>query len=72
MDGLPQVTFAHIGGSGTWGFRYPDGALDGHPYLSARVVEADIRTDVPRYRVFVDGQQVSEPTDVSRWWRDDP
>ncbi|MBW3605638.1 MAG: putative hydro-lyase [Actinobacteria bacterium] len=33
--------------------------------------DADIRTDVPRYRVFVDGEQVAEPTDVRAWWRDD-
>jgi purine nucleoside phosphorylase len=45
MDELPRVTFAHIGGSGTWGFRYPDGALDGHPYLSVQVVDPDIRTE---------------------------
>src|SRR4051794_4893284 len=47
MDELPRVSFAHIGGSGTWGFRYPDGTLDGHPYLSVRVVEPDIRTETP-------------------------
>lgn len=47
MDELPQVTFAHIGGSGTWGFRYPDGTLDGHPYLSVAVEDADIRTETP-------------------------
>jgi 5'-methylthioadenosine phosphorylase len=47
MAELPQVEYAHIGGSGTWGFRYPDGALDGHPYLSVSVVEPDIRVDTP-------------------------
>jgi 5'-methylthioadenosine phosphorylase len=47
MAELPRVDFAHIGGSGTWGFRYPDGALDGHPYLSVGVVEPDIRVDTP-------------------------
>lgn len=47
MTQLPRVEFAHIGGSGTWGFRYPDGALDGHPYLAVEVVEPDIRVETP-------------------------
>ncbi len=44
---LPRVQFAHIGGSGTWGFRYPDGALGGHPNLSVDVIDPDIQTDTP-------------------------
>lgn len=32
---------------------------------------ADVRTDLPRYRVFRDGAFVDEPTDVSDLWRDD-
>lgn len=32
---------------------------------------ADIRTDVPRYRVFRDGQLVDEVTDIGSLWRDD-
>jgi 5'-methylthioadenosine phosphorylase len=47
MTELPRVAYAHIGGSGTWGFPYPDGALDGHPYLSVGVVEPDIRVETP-------------------------
>jgi uncharacterized protein YcsI (UPF0317 family) len=31
----------------------------------------DIRTDVPRYRVFRDGVAVDAPTDVLRYWRND-
>jgi uncharacterized protein YcsI (UPF0317 family) len=31
----------------------------------------DIRTDVPRYRVWRDGVLVDEPHDLMRWWRDD-
>jgi uncharacterized protein YcsI (UPF0317 family) len=32
---------------------------------------ADLRTDVPRYRVHRDGEVVDEPTDVRDVWRDD-
>ena len=31
----------------------------------------DIRTDVPRYTVYRDGELVDEPTDVTSSWRDD-
>ena len=47
MIDLPRVTFAHIGGSGTWGFPYPDGTLAGHPYLDVRVVDPDIQVETP-------------------------
>jgi uncharacterized protein YcsI (UPF0317 family) len=32
---------------------------------------ADLRTDLPRYRVYRDGAQVAEPTDIRDLWRDD-
>jgi uncharacterized protein YcsI (UPF0317 family) len=32
---------------------------------------ADLRTDLPRYRVYENGQLVDEPTDICAWWRDD-
>jgi uncharacterized protein YcsI (UPF0317 family) len=32
---------------------------------------ADLRTDLPRYRVWRDGRLVDEPTDVTGVWRDD-
>ncbi|WP_374224997.1 putative hydro-lyase [Streptomyces sp. RK62] len=32
---------------------------------------ADLRTDLPRYRVWRDGELVDEPTDVRAHWRDD-
>lgn len=32
---------------------------------------ADLRTDLPRYRVWRDGELVDEPTDVTELWRDD-
>jgi uncharacterized protein YcsI (UPF0317 family) len=31
----------------------------------------DIRTDVPRYTVYQDGEKVDEPTDINAYWRDD-
>ena len=33
--------------------------------------DADLRTDLPRYHVFRDGELVDEPTDLMRYWRDD-
>lgn len=32
---------------------------------------ADLRTDLPRYRVYRDGQLVAEPAEVRDLWRDD-
>lgn len=32
---------------------------------------ADLRTDLPRYRVWHDGELVVEPTDATAHWRDD-
>ena len=33
--------------------------------------DIDIRTDLPRYRVFKDGKLVDEPTDIAKYWSDD-
>lgn len=43
----------------------------GLPYPSIVAQGADLRTDVPKYRVFQNGQLADEPTDLHRWWRDD-
>ncbi|MBI5263689.1 MAG: putative hydro-lyase [Bradyrhizobium sp.] len=43
----------------------------GNPHIPALGADLDIRTDVPRYRVWVDGEVVEEPTDVIKHWRDD-
>ncbi|MCP4662647.1 MAG: putative hydro-lyase [bacterium] len=32
---------------------------------------ADLRTDLPRYRVFRDGELVAEPAAIDSYWRDD-
>lgn len=39
--------------------------------LSTLAPGADLRTDLPRYRVWRDGVLVDEPTDVRGVWRDD-
>lgn len=31
----------------------------------------DLRTDLPRYRVYQHGKLIDEPTDIRRWWRED-
>ena len=43
----------------------------GSPVPTATAPEADLRTDLPRYRVFEHGEFVAEPTDITAWWRDD-
>jgi uncharacterized protein YcsI (UPF0317 family) len=43
----------------------------GDPALPMLGEGIDIRTDVPRYRVFRHGRCVEEPTDILGWWRDD-
>ena len=43
----PSAPLAHIGGSGTWAFPYPNGALAGHTYLSVEVTQPDIRVATP-------------------------
>ena len=32
---------------------------------------SDLRTDLPRYRLFVDGAHADSATDATGWWRDD-
>ena len=43
----------------------------GYPYLPTLADDLDIRTDVPRYRVFRDGEYVEDVTDIRDLWRDD-
>ena len=40
-------------------------------FRTALAPEADLRTDIPRYRVWRDGELVAEPTDVVDVWGDD-
>ena len=43
----------------------------GDPMLPTLGRDIDIRTDVPRYRVFRDGELAKEVTDISALWSDD-
>ena len=43
----------------------------GDPTPAGIAAAADVRTDVPRYRVFRDGELVDEPADVTGYWRSD-
>jgi uncharacterized protein YcsI (UPF0317 family) len=43
----------------------------GDPAIPALGDDLDIRTDLPRYRVWRDGAVVDEPSDIRKWWRDD-
>jgi uncharacterized protein YcsI (UPF0317 family) len=43
----------------------------GDPRIPALGADLDIRTDVPRYRVWRDGEVTCEPTDIMAQWRDD-
>ena len=43
----------------------------GDPAIPALAADLDIRTDIPRYRVWRDGEVVEEPTDIMSHWRDD-
>jgi uncharacterized protein YcsI (UPF0317 family) len=43
----------------------------GDPRLPGLGIDLDIRTDLPRYRVWHRGELVAEPTDLREAWRDD-
>lgn len=43
----------------------------GDPRLPALGTDLDVRADLPAYSVFVDGERVAQPTEVSDRWRDD-
>src|SRR5437868_9376722 len=43
----------------------------GNPHIPSLGLDLDIRTDLPRYRVWRDGEVVEEPTDIMAHWRDD-
>lgn len=43
----------------------------GDPHVPVLGADLDIRTDVPRYRVFRKGQLVAEPAGIGEYWRED-
>jgi uncharacterized protein YcsI (UPF0317 family) len=43
----------------------------GSPKIPALGADFDIRTDIPRYRVWKDGELVGEPSDLNSIWRND-
>ncbi len=43
----------------------------GNPHLPTLAEDLDIRSDVPRYHIFRDGEFVEEVTDISAYWRED-
>jgi uncharacterized protein YcsI (UPF0317 family) len=43
----------------------------GSPHVPALAADLDIRTDLPRYRVWRDGALTEEPGDLLALWRDD-
>jgi uncharacterized protein YcsI (UPF0317 family) len=43
----------------------------GNPRIPSLGLDLDIRTDLPGYRVWRNGEVVDEPTDVMAHWRDD-
>jgi uncharacterized protein YcsI (UPF0317 family) len=43
----------------------------GNPHLPMLAQDLDIRTDIPRYHVFRDGEFIEEVTDIRPHWQDD-
>lgn len=43
----------------------------GDPHVPELGADLDIRTDLPRYRVWRNGEPVAEPEDIREFWRDD-
>lgn len=43
----------------------------GNPHPRLMAPEADLRTDLPKYSVFREGELIGEPEDIIKYWRDD-
>ncbi|MGB3386820.1 MAG: putative hydro-lyase [Pseudaminobacter sp.] len=42
----------------------------GSPMVT-QVANADLRTDLPRYSVYKDGKLIDQPSDITKYWRDE-
>ena len=47
------------------------GVLEAGEYSSSLLPEGDIRTDIPSYRIFEDGELVDTVTDATGYWSED-
>ncbi|MCW4466409.1 putative hydro-lyase [Glutamicibacter sp. MNS18] len=47
------------------------GVLDAGETSNELLDGGDIRTDVPKYVVYENGEKIAEPTDLDEYWRDD-
>jgi uncharacterized protein YcsI (UPF0317 family) len=43
----------------------------GSPYPNVLAPGADLRTDIPRYHIYKDGELVEEASDITTYWRED-
>lgn len=43
----------------------------GSPTPPVMAPDADLRTDVPKYRIYENGELADEPTDILSYWRED-
>ena len=43
----------------------------GNPHPLRAAPAGDLRTDLPKYRVWKNGELVDEPTDIQKYWQDD-
>jgi uncharacterized protein YcsI (UPF0317 family) len=48
-----------------------DVADTGSPVPALAAPKADLRVDLPRYRVYQHGELAAEPESIAEWWRDD-
>jgi len=63
--------FLVFGHRNPWACDIVDITEVGSPHPPRLAPDADLRTDLPRYRVYQDGQVIDEPTDIKKYWRDD-
>ena len=49
----------------------PLGGSQGSPTPAKCAPDADLRTDLPRYRLFRNGELVDEPADLNELWQPD-